>query len=165
MFFPLWLICLRFSCFWESQFWRGQRSQFESNTFSKKMFAMEVLGICLPFVKRYFQEHQWSSFFFGAQITHILLFSGMPVSERPKMKVWERHLFHNVFFYVSFYYVSTLCKKVFSAAPVKVVFPQGSNNSDFVVFGNVAFGEIKGHSLSTIDFLKVFLSWTFSLDI
>ena len=52
--------------------------------------------------------------------------------------------------------MSTLCKKAFSAAPVKVVFPQSSNNSDFVVFGNVAFGEIKGHSLITIDFLKVF---------
>ena len=29
-----------------------------ATAFLKKFFAMEVLGICLPHVKRYFQEHQ-----------------------------------------------------------------------------------------------------------
>ena len=74
----------------------------ESNTFSKIVFALEVLGICVPYVKRYFQEHQWSAFFFRAQITQILLLSRMPVSERSKITVWERHLFQNFFCYKFF---------------------------------------------------------------
>ena len=35
---------------------------------------MEVLGICLPYVKRSLQKHQWSAFFCRAQITQILFF-------------------------------------------------------------------------------------------
>ena len=34
---------------------RDQRSQFENNTFSKKI-SMEVLGLCLPDVETYFKE-------------------------------------------------------------------------------------------------------------
>ena len=41
--------------------------------------------------------------------------------------------------------MSTLDKKVFSAAQKKHVFLLGSNNSGPVVFGNAGFGEIKGH--------------------
>ena len=26
---------------------------------------MEVLGMCLPYIKRYFPEHQWSAFVYG----------------------------------------------------------------------------------------------------
>ena len=37
----------------------------------------KFLSLCLPYVKRYFQEHQLSAFFFMAQITQIVLFSGM----------------------------------------------------------------------------------------
>ena len=47
----------------------------------------------------------------------------------------------------------TLCKKVFSVAPVN--FFQGLNKSDSVVFGNADFGEIKDHSLTTTPFQKV----------
>ena len=36
--------------------------------FLKKKFAMEVLSLCLPYVKRYFQKHQLSAFFFMAQL-------------------------------------------------------------------------------------------------
>ena len=76
--------------FGEYRFWNYQRSKFENNTFSKKKKkkkkkkknAMEVLGMCLPYLKRYFQEHQWSVFFFVAQITQILLFFGMPVERQ-----------------------------------------------------------------------------------
>ena len=39
-----------------------------------------------------------------------------------------------------------------------MLFLYGSNNSDSDVFGNAGFGEIKDHSLSAIDFLKVFLT-------
>ena len=38
----------------------------------QKKFAMEVLSLCLPYVKRYFQEHQLSAFLSMAQITQIL---------------------------------------------------------------------------------------------
>ena len=57
--------------------------------FEKKKIAVEVLGLCLLYIKRYFQEHQFSGFFFMAEITQILLFSGMPLLERSKIKVWE----------------------------------------------------------------------------
>ena len=42
---------------------------FRMTPFQKKNFAIEVLGMCLPYVKRYVQEHQLSDFLFMAQIT------------------------------------------------------------------------------------------------
>ena len=124
----------------------------ESNTFSKFLFPLEVLGIFPTYVKRYFQEQQWSAFFFRAQVSHILLFLRMLVSDRSKIRVWKRYLFQNFSCYGSFWYVSTLRKKVYLAAPVKDLFLYGSNNSDSVVFRNAGFGEIKGHSLRIISF-------------
>ena len=69
----------------------------------------------------------------------------MPILVRSKIKLGDQHLFQNFFCYGSFWYVSTLDKKVFSAAQKKHVFLLGSNNSGSVVFGNAGFGEIKGH--------------------
>ena len=57
----------------------------------KKNFAVEVLGMCLPSIKRYFLEHQWSALLFLAQITQILLFSRMPFLGRSEIIVWEQH--------------------------------------------------------------------------
>ena len=70
---------LRFCCFQECWFQRDQRPKFENNTFSRIFSAIEVLGMCLPCVKRYFQEHQWSAFFSRAQIPQILLLARMLV--------------------------------------------------------------------------------------
>ena len=53
----------------------------------EKTFAMEVLGLCLSYVKRYFQEHQLSVFFFTNQITQNLLFWRMTVLQRSKITV------------------------------------------------------------------------------
>ena len=86
-FFLLGLKYLRFCSFWECFFWSHQRSQFESDTFSRIFFSMEVLGMCLANVKRFFQEHQWSTFFFRAQISQILLFSRVLISNRSKITV------------------------------------------------------------------------------
>ena len=98
-FFHLALKCVRFSCFRERWFWRDQTLQFVSNTFSKKKITMYLLGICLPYVKRYFQEHQWSAFFFRAQITQIMLFSRIPVSERSNQRSqFEKDTFFRIFF-------------------------------------------------------------------
>ena len=88
----------------------------------KKHFGKEDLGICLPYIKRYFQEHQWSAFFFWAQRTQILLFSRMLVSERSNIKVWERHIFQNFSCYGNFRYLSIFHKKVSSGAPVRCFF-------------------------------------------
>ena len=38
----------------------------------QKIFAMKVLGICLSYLKRYFQEHQWSAFLLMVHIIQIL---------------------------------------------------------------------------------------------
>ena len=73
----------------------------------------------------------------------------------------QRHLFKKIFCNGSFWYVSTLRKKVFSAAPVKFFFLQGSNNSDSVVLGNAGFGEIKDHSLTITPFKKNFCYGSF----
>ena len=35
----------------------------------QKNFAIKVLGMCLPYVKRYVEEHQLRAFVFMAQIT------------------------------------------------------------------------------------------------
>ena len=64
-----------------------------------------------------------------------------PNLERSRVTVWEQNK--------SFVFKSTLRKKVFSGAPVKCFSPYGSNNSDSVVFLDVASGEIKDHSLRT----------------
>ena len=56
--------------------------------------------------------------------------------------------------YGSLEFVSALRKKVFSGAPVQCVSLYGSNNSDSVIFGNDASGEIKDHSLRMTPFQK-----------
>ena len=53
----------------------------------EKKIAMEVLGLFLPYVKRYFQEHQLSVFFFTNQITQNLFFRRMTVLQRSKTTV------------------------------------------------------------------------------
>ena len=88
--------------------------------------------------------------------TQILLFLGMLLLERSKITVLERHLFSKKNCSGSFEFVSTLREKVFSEAPVKCLFVYGLNKSDSVIFENAAFGEIKDHSLSRIDFVKNF---------
>ena len=65
--------------------------------FFKKKIVMEVLGLHLPYIKRYFQKHQLSAFYFMAQITQILLFLGMLLLERSKITVWEWCLFKTRF--------------------------------------------------------------------
>ena len=59
-----------------------------------------------------------------------------------KITIWKEPLFKKKVYYWSFSYVSTFPKKVFSRAPVKCFSLYGSNDSDLLVFGNGAFGEI-----------------------
>ena len=48
----------------------------------KTAFAVKVLGICLPYVKRYFQEHQLSVFFFyGSNNTGSVIFRNATFGE------------------------------------------------------------------------------------
>ena len=77
-----------------------------------------------------------------------MLFLAMPVFEKSKITVSPQHLFKNIFCYGRFRYVPSLSEKVFSRAPVECFSLYGSNNSDSVVFGNGAFGEIRDLSLN-----------------
>ena len=138
--------------------WPTSRRYF--NIYKRWINAECLLG-CLTSVKRYFEGHQLSEFFFMAQVTQILLFSGMLLLERSRITVSERHLLNKKFCYGSFEFVSNFCKKVFWGAPVKWVFLYGSSNSDSVIFGNDAFGEIKDHSLRATPFQKKCLLWKF----
>ena len=117
----------------------------------KKKNYYGSFGFASTLHKKVFQKHQLSAFYFIAQITQILLFSGILLLERSKITVRERHLF-KINCYGSFGFASTLHKKVFSGAPVKCVLIYGSNNSDSVVFRNAAFREIKDHSLRMTPF-------------
>ena len=91
-----------------------------------------------------------------AQITQILLFSGMSVLERSKITVPERELFKYIFCYEKFRYVFTLRKEVFSEAPLKFFFLYCSNNSDSVISVNSGIPELKDHSLRTTPFQEYF---------
>ena len=111
-----------YSYFQQCRFWGDQKSQFENDTFSKK-YLLWKFWVCVYFtLKRYFEEHQLSAFFFITHITQTLLFSGMALLERSKITVPERHLLKRKISYGSFDFVSTLRKKVFWWAPVKIVF-------------------------------------------
>ena len=70
------------------------------------------------------------------QMTQIQMFSRMPVLERSKITVWEGHLFKRYFFYGSFRYLSSFCRKVFSGAPVKCFPLYRSKYWDFVAFNS-----------------------------
>ena len=84
----------------------------------------------------------------------------MQVFERSKITVWKRHIFQKENCYWSFRYVSTICRKVVSEAPVKCSFVFSWNNSDSFVFRNTAFGEIKDHILKKTAFSNK-LYWSF----
>ena len=129
--------------------------------FSVNFFAMKVLGICLPYVKRCFIEHQWSAFFFRAQITQILLFLRMSVSERLKMTAWEQHLFQNLFCHGSFMYVPTLRKKVFFISTKEVVFSLGLKCLRFCSFLECLFWRDQRSQYEGNTFSKNLLSWKF----
>ena len=60
---------LRFFRCYYTHFGRDQRSQFNNDAFPKKFSAFEDLGMCLPYVKIYFQWYQWKIFFFRPQIS------------------------------------------------------------------------------------------------
>ena len=111
---------------------------------------IEALGICLSYIKKYFQEHQWSDFLFVAHITQVLFFQEScfwrdqgpqfekdTFSKKKKKKNAIR----------SFMHVPPLHKSVFSRAPVKCFSLYSSNDLDSAVFRNAAFGEIKDHRL------------------
>ena len=112
--------------------------------------------------KRYFQEHQLSAFFLIAQINSDSAILGMTLLERSKITVWEEHLSKKrKNSYWNFYFESALRKNVFWGAIVKWVFLYESKNSDSVILGNVAFVEIKGHSLRTKHFLTKICNGSF----
>ena len=106
---------------------------------------MEFLSLCLRSVKRYFQGHQLSVFFFLAQKSQILLFSGMLLLERLKITV-ENDTFSKKICYGSLEFVFTLQERYFQGHQLSAFF-HASDNSDSVVFVNAAFGEIRDHSL------------------
>ena len=94
-------------------------------------------------------------------MTQIVLFGNADFSEI-KDQTWRATPFPEFFCYGSFWYVSTLDKKVFSAAPKKHFFLLGSNNSDSVVFENVGFREIKDHNLRITLFQNCFCYGSFT---
>ena len=127
---------------------RSKITVWKRSLFQKEL-GIEVLGICLSYVKRYFQEHQSSAFLYTAQITQILLLSRIQLLERSKIIVLKRNLFTQKSCCLSFRYAPILWKKVFWRAQVKCFSLYGLNWSDSVLYGNMAFGDIRDYSLIT----------------
>ena len=105
-----------------------------NDTFSKDFTAMQVLGMCLPYLKRYFQPYKWNVCLFRAQITQILLFLLLlkllrfwVISKKNcglgeiKSHSLTTTAFQKSFCCERFRYMSTLRKKVISAAPLKLI--------------------------------------------
>ena len=155
--------------FRNAAFGRYQRSQFKKDAFSGKNFNASF-EIVLPFIKSFcwsfrYVPFLWTKFFSRAPVKCFSLYGsnytdlgGLRSVAFGEIKDHSLRttLFQEKNFNVSFGIVSTLCKKVFSRAPVKCFSLYGLNNSDSLVFGNATFGEIKNHSLRTRRFQKIF---------
>ena len=79
----------------------------------KKKIAMEVLRLCIPYIKRYFQKQQWSAFLFIAEINQILLFSGMQFLERSKVTVVKRHFLKKSLLWKFYVFAYLTSKSIF----------------------------------------------------
>ena len=105
------------------RFGRDQRSQLNNDTFSKKISVMEVVSMCLPYLKRYFQWQKWNVFFFRAQIIQIFLFEKQCQFGKNQRSQFNNNTFSKNF---SGMKVSGMClpyvKSFFSVAPVKCFF-------------------------------------------
>ena len=146
--------------FWECQFRRDQRSQFNKETFFKNIFCYGIFKYVSTLRKSIFLAAPWKFvIIYGSNNLDSVVFRNEGFEEI------KDHSLTRTLVQKSFRYVSTLRKKVFSRALVKCFFLFGSNNSDSLVLGNAGFGEIKDHSLTTTDFFKVLLPLTFLLEI
>ena len=111
--------------------------------YKKKKIAMKVLGMCVPFIRRYFQEHQFLVLLKHRNIDSVIFRNaGFEEINNHSLRTTP---FQKKNCYGTFRHVSTLRKKLFLGALVNCVFLYGSNNSDSVVFGNASFGMIKDH--------------------
>ena len=55
--------------FWNAAFGEIKDHRLKKTPIQKKKMLFEVLGMCLPYIKRYFQEQKRSAFLFMAQMT------------------------------------------------------------------------------------------------
>ena len=90
-------------------------------------------------------------FLYGSNNSDSVIFRNAAVGEIKDHSL-RKTPFQKKIYYGSSDFKSTLPKKIFLGALVNCVFLYGSNNSDSVIFGNAAFGDIKDHSLRTTPF-------------
>ena len=142
MLFSLWLKLLRFWSFQEYCFRRYPRSQFEKSTFQKKNCFWNFNYVS-TFRKKVFSRVPVKCFsVFGSNNSDSFVFEYATFGETKDHSLVAT-LFQKKTFDGSFQYVSILRKKVFSGAPMKCFSLYGSKDSDSLVFGNTAFGDIK----------------------
>ena len=96
-------------------------------------------------------------------LTQILLFPEMLVSERSNVTVWERHLFKNNFCYGSFRYVSSLRKKLFSGASVKCFFSMAQITQILLFLGMLVLERSKAIVWERQLFKKIFYYESFNM--
>ena len=96
-------------------------------------------------------------------LTQILLFPVMLVSERSNVTVWERHLFKNNFCYVSFRYISTLRKQLFSGASVKCFFSMAQITQILLFLGMLVLERSKAIVWEGQLFKKIFYYGSFNM--
>ena len=82
---------------------------------------MEVLGLCLPYLKGFFQQNHEMFFLQGSYNSDSIVFRNAAYRKIKDYSLttipFQKHFYNG-----SFRYVSTLRKKVISAAPVKCLF-------------------------------------------
>ena len=113
--------------FQECGFWRGQRSHFENDSFSKKNFnaSFEIVFTLCEKVFSRAPEKRFS--LYGLNNSDSLVFGNATFGEIKNHSLRTRR-FQKIF---AMNVLGILNKKAFSRAPVKCFSIYGSNNSDF----------------------------------
>ena len=124
---------LAFFCCRYTKFERDQRSQISRDILHKLFFAMDVLERCLPYVKSYFQSHQWSFYFL------------IPILESSRVRVFKKEDFRKHFSAERFKSVFVLRKKRFS-------FFRPQNTQTFSFFASAGLKKIKDQNFGTQEF-------------
>ena len=146
LFTGIWLLAKSKITVWEGRFF-------------KKKISIEILRLCLSYVKRLFKSTREVLFSLFLKFLRFCCVWECRFWRHQKPQL-ENDTFSRKSFYGGFEIVCTLSKKVFWIAPMKCFYLYGSNNSEPLAFEDSNFGVIKDDSLRTTTFQKKFL-WEF----
>ena len=130
--------------------WEVSKVTVQQWHFPKLFYAMEVLGICLPCVKRYFELVQGNFFSLGLKLLRFASFWACWFGSNQTSQ-FNNNTFSKIFCYGSFRYVLPYIKRYFHWHQW-IFFFFWAQITDSLVFGSCSLGKIKGHSSTTTFF-------------